>query len=74
MLRQTYQSLADLYPDSKKDLELFYPETKDHFIRHINLPDAEDGYGTLEYEDGKFSFEIRGVDYRKMKELGVVFP
>ena len=28
----------------------------------------------LEYEDGKFSFEIRGVDYRKMKEMGVVFP
>ena len=74
VLRQTYQKLVELYPDSKKDLELFYPETKDHFIRHINLPDAEDGYGTLEYEDGKFSFEIRGVDYRKMKEMGVVFP
>ena len=33
---------------------------KDLSVQHINLPDADDGYGMLEWADGNFSYEIRG--------------
>ena len=69
VLRQTCEKLLRLYPKAEPELRLFYPEPGVHTIRHINLPDAEDGYGALEYVDGKFRCEIRGADYRHRETL-----
>ena len=69
ILRQTYEQMLELYPDAEKDLKLFYPEFDDRMIRHINLPDAADGYGVLEYADGRFVYEMCGVTYSTQKEL-----
>ena len=63
-LKQIYEKLLSLYPEAKEELQLFSPLTKDHSVQHINLPDADDGYGRLEWTDGNFSYEIRGDDYR----------
>ena len=62
-LRQTYENLLRLYPQAESELLPFHPEPGDHVIRHINLPDAKDGYGALEYSDGEFHHEIRGAEY-----------
>lgn len=62
-LRQTYEDLLRLYPKAESELLPFYPEPGDHVIRHINLPDAKDGYGALEYADWDFRYEIRGEEY-----------
>ena len=64
VLRETYEKLLRLYPKAEAELSPFYPEPCGRTIRHINLPDAEDGYGALEYIDGDFRCEIRGADYR----------
>lgn len=69
VLRQTYEKLLQLYPKAEPDLRSFYPEPGNHIVQHINLPDAEDGYGALEYVDGKFLCEIRGADYRHCETL-----
>ena len=69
VLRQIHEKLLRLYPKAETDLRPFYPEPGDHVIRHINLPDAEDGYGALEYADGNFHCEIRGADYRHRETL-----
>ena len=69
VLRQTYENLLRLYPKAEPELGLFYPEPGNHIVQHINLPDAEDGYGALEYADGIFHSEIRGVDYWRKQEL-----
>ena len=66
-LQQTYEKLLSLYPDAKDDLCSFAPETKEHSIQHINLPDAEDGYAVLDYANGNFSFEVHGADYHQEK-------
>ena len=63
-LKQTYEKLLSLYPEAKEELQLFSPVEKDLSVQHINLPDADDGYGMLEWADGNFSYEIRGDDYR----------
>lgn len=63
-LKQIYEKLLSLYPEAKEELQLFSPLAKDHSVQHINLPDADDGYGILEWADGNFSYEIRGDDYR----------
>ena len=60
-LRRTFERLLEFYPEEKEILKKFRPLESDRVVRHINLPDAEDGYGTLEYNAGKFSFEIRGA-------------
>lgn len=60
-LRRTYERLLELYPEEEETLRKFRPLECDRVVRHINLPDAEDGYGTLEYDAGDFSFEIRGA-------------
>ncbi len=62
-LRQTYETLLRLYPKAEKELLPLYPEQGDHIILHINLPDAKDGYGALEYSNGAFHHEIRGEEY-----------
>ena len=69
VLRQTCEKLLRLYPKAEPELLPFYPEPGDRIIRHINLPDAEDGHGALEYVDGKFRCEIRGADYRHRETL-----
>ena len=69
VLRQTYEKLLRLYPKAEPDLRPFYPEPGSHIVQHINLPDAEDGYGALECIDGKFRCEIRGADYRHRETL-----
>ena len=67
--------MLSLYPDAKDDLYLFAPETKEHSVQHINLPDAEDGYAVLDYAEGNFSFEIQGTDYHQQQrdELGELY-
>ena len=60
-LRQTFDRLLELYPEEEIILKKFRPMENDRVVRHINLPDAEDGYGILEYDAGDFSFEIRGA-------------
>ena len=69
LLRQTCEKLLRLYPKAEPELLPFYPEPGGRTIRHINLPDAEDGYGALEYAEGKFRCEIRGADYRHRETL-----
>ena len=68
VLRRTYENLLRLYPKAETELRPFYPEPADHVVQHINLPDAIDGCGALEYADGKFHCGIRGVDYRHKQE------
>lgn len=63
-LKQIYEKLLSLYPEAKEELQLFSPVEKDLSVQHINLPDADDGYGMLEWADGNFSYEIRGDNYR----------
>ena len=69
VLRKTFGDLLRLYPKAEDELRPFYPEPCDHVIRHINLSDAKDGYGALEYTGGDFHCEIRGVDYWHKQEL-----
>ena len=69
ILRQTYENLLRLYPKAEPELRALYPEPGGRIVQHINLPDAEDGYGALEYANGKFHCEIRGVDYWHKQEL-----
>ena len=68
-LRQAYENLLRLYPKAESELLPFYPKPRAHIVRHINLPDAKDGYGTLEYDDGEFQYEIRGADYWDKQKL-----
>ena len=63
-MRKTCEKLLERYPEAEKDLKLFYPESVDRTIWHINLPDAADGCGMLEYAGGRFDFEMRGASFR----------
>ncbi len=62
-LQETYQKLCSFYPSFADELAVFQPERKDHVIRHVNLPNAVDGYGILTLENGHFEYEIRGKSY-----------
>ena len=53
-LEQVHKDLLCRYPDAEEELCAFIPEWKEHRIEHINLPDAVDGYGELEYCGGNF--------------------
>ena len=61
VLRRTFEHLLEFYPEEEEILKKFRPMESDRVVRHINLPDAEDGCGVLEFDAGKFSFEIRGA-------------
>jgi predicted phosphodiesterase len=53
-LKDVHANLLQWYPEAEDVLKAFIPEAKTHRVRHINLPDAVDGYGELEYGDGDF--------------------
>lgn len=58
-LEQVHKKLLQWYPDAEDALKAFVPEAKTHRVQHINLPDAEDGYGELEYRAGEFFCDLR---------------
>lgn len=70
VLRKIRNRLLELYPDAQEELMLFYPEECDRVVRHLNLPDAQDGYGVLECVDGRINHEIREQTYRSCRLPG----
>lgn len=68
-LRDTYRKLQ-LMNLPNDTLKFFEPKEKELSIQHINLPDADTGYATLDWEEKSFTFEMRGKSFFEKRYQG----
>lgn len=57
-MNAAFENVLALYPAFAGELQTLHPQEKEHCIEHVNLPDAENGYGVLELSGTVYSVQI----------------